>query len=370
MNKQMEWMKRICMHDYVQIGNELYFFAINFNGLYKISLTEKKLEFLGIVPDESNYKKHLYKSIVEANGKLYMAPMHGEEIAVYDLEKKKINKIKLKHKVDGMPYKFGGALVHDNKIYLVPARYPCLVIIDTITQEVMYLDDLIDELKLKEPDEVFALNGYFICDNQLYIAPVLKNILIKIELDNYEVEIIEIGYATEGFVSMCEDCDGTHIWFVQSYNPAIIRYNKKNGECKIYNDFPLGFECNGCPYINIICDEDKVYAIANQTNMTIMIDKTSGAMSEAKWDEQRKETEFNDWKVKHYFAKRLMDKKILLANADDNSFYIIDENEQSEEFYIIDEYSKERLLFGRNIRVYEEPEYGLTSYIKYILNGT
>lgn len=370
MDKDQEWMKRISMHDYVQIENNVYFFSLNFNGLYKMTLPERKLEFLGSAPNEGNYQKHLYGAIAEANGELYMPPMHGEEIAVYNLKDKSFEKIPLKYNMEGMPYKFCGALSVGGKIFFIPARYPYLVIIDTDSGKVIYLDDW--RKKLNVPDsyrELYVKNGYFIRNNKLYMASMIGNCLIKISLDTYETEIVAIGYETEGFMDMCEDKDREHIWFIQKLNQEIIRWNEKTGECKIYADFPQGFKNNGFPFINIVCNDDKVCAIAYQSNMTIEIDKKTDVMSEAKWDVQPKEVEFNDWKAKHYFTRCLSDRKWLLANIDDNSFYITDGYELKEIFYLRDEYSCHKIKFCSNSAQKESQQYGLIEYLKFIVDG-
>ena len=370
MDREKEWYKRISMHDYVVIDNDIYFFALNYNGLYKMSILDRQLEFLGAAPEEEYYRRHLYGAITECNGKLYMPPMNGEEIAIYDLNTNLFEKIKLRYSAEGVTSKFYGALTYNGKVFLIPARYSYLVVIDSVTGNVEYVDEWIKLLDVPtDYTELYVKNGYFIRNNKLYLASMVDNSLIKISMDTYDAEIVSIEGGADGFMDMCEDTDGEYIWFIQRTKPDIIKWNELTGESQKFSCFPDGFVNNGFPFINIFCNDEMVCAVAYQTNMSIEINKSTGEMKEALWDVNPEETDLNAWNAKHYFAKKKKDGNWVLANLDDNSFYITDGKQLIEKFYLTDEYARERIVFIKEKVQREREYYNLNDYLRFIVNG-
>lgn len=370
MDEEKEWYRRISMHDYVVIGQYAYFFSLNYNGLYKLDISNKKLEFIGSAPEEGYYRRHLYGAITECNGKLYMPPMNGEEIAVYDVNNNTFEKIKLRYPAEGVPSKFYGAITHKEKVFLIPARYPYLIVIDSITGDVEYVNAWVQLMNVpSDYSELYVKNGYFIRNGKLYMASMVDNSLIKISIDTYDAEVVPIECGTDGFMDMCEDVDGEHIWFIQRTKSSIIKWNEHSGESMEYSCFPEEYVNNGFPFINILDGGDYVYAIAYQTNMSIEINKSTGEMREMLWDVIPYETELNAWNARHYFAKKTQDNNWILANLDDNSFYVTDGKELIEKFYLIDNHVRERITFIKDGVQREREHYNLNDYLKLIVNG-
>lgn len=96
--------KQILANDMAAVGKDYYFFSLNYNGLYCLHMPERQVEFLGSVPWEKFQKRYLYGSMIEVDGKLYMPPMNGEEIAVYDLKQRKFEKIALRCECNAMSF--------------------------------------------------------------------------------------------------------------------------------------------------------------------------------------------------------------------------------------------------------------------------
>ena len=120
MGRDYEWIHRISMHDFVKEQNEVYFFALNFNGLYCMRLPLRRLEFLGSVPGEKIYQRDLYGAITQVGEKLYLAPRNGNKIAVFDLKKREFKTLPLRYEAEGLPFKFSRVLPFNGKIYFIP----------------------------------------------------------------------------------------------------------------------------------------------------------------------------------------------------------------------------------------------------------
>lgn len=365
MNEQ--WLQKISFHDFIVNGEYAYFFALNANALYQLRLSDYSLENIGFAPNEKMLNRNLYAAIAENNHKLYLAPMNAEEIAIYDLETKKFKKLALKYQFENMYQKFFGILSTGDKVFLIPARYPYLVVINTKDDTVEYIDSWKRHLSVAiSLKDIYCKNAYFLKDDMIYIGSRMENTLIKISINDYASEKITIGKEKEGFMGMCQDKDGEHIWFVKAESNLILKWNENTKMCTRYDNFPKDFQSHGYPFIDIFDDGHMVCAIAFQSNMSVAIDKKTGKISKAKWDIERKDTSMNMWNAKHYFAKEFSSSNFLIGNLDDHSFYLVKNQDLQKVFYLEDFSLKTQLLFNGKPFVRESKKFLLNEYIRYI----
>lgn len=69
----------IFMEDCVLVGEKVYFFSKDWNGLYFIDLKEKKTKIVGSMPEEKIEAKRLCAGIVQYNKKLILIPMTAKK---------------------------------------------------------------------------------------------------------------------------------------------------------------------------------------------------------------------------------------------------------------------------------------------------
>lgn len=367
MNQNLDWNQKISMHDYVRIKDDIFFFALNFNGLYRMKLSEKRLELLGCVPGEATYQKHIYGAITENRGKLYLPPRNGKEIAVFDIHKRSFEKISLRYDAQGVPFKFSGAVSDGKKVFLIPARYRYLVVIDTDMQVVEYVDDWVEKLIFPSGyDGLFIGRGYFVKQGSLYMATMTDNTLIKLPLDTMKAEMIPVGDGKSGFSDMCMDQDDESIWLVQKRNPAILKWTEQSGECIVYDKMPIGFIHGEVPFVSVIETESKVTAIGYHANMSVEVDKANGTIRRAEWDAAGTEGAFNVFKAMHYFAKKISSESFVVSNIDDNSFDVIQNGNVKEKIYLTDRCSDVALAHFNDGIIQERGNYSLQRFIDFI----
>lgn len=367
MEQNTDWIQKISMHDYVKVNDDVFFFALNFNGLYRMHLPERTLTLLACVPGESLYQKHIYGAITQNAEKLYMPPMNGNEIALFDLKENVFEKISLKYDAKGLPFKFAGAVSNGAKVFLIPARYRYMIAIDAGTQELEYIDSWIAEMNI--PDTyggLFVRHGYMIKGEYLYMASMADNILVKMSTCTMKAELIRVGEIRDGFVDMCFDEDGENIWFAYEHRPIILKWHEKKGSYITYDSMPMGFEYGEFPFINVIDTGSKVTAIGYQANMSVEIRKADNSVQQAKWDIAGTEGSFNTWKARHYFARKVTNSSFLVNNIDDNSFDIIECGKKKESFTIIDECSGVTLAYRNGQILRESKDIGLQQFLDFI----
>lgn len=342
MKRNKDWIKNIATHAYVRSGDYIYFPAMNFNALYQLNILDRKMEILGSIPNERWYSKHLYGAIAMNGGKLYMPPMNATEIAVYNICEKSFKKIKLSDSEPEIPSKFFGVIADGNYVYLIPCRYHSVVRIDVRDDSVTYIDIGSEKyLSGNMAEHMLIKNGYFIKDKYLYMALYENNVIIKVNLENLDVEHINIGKGLNGFVDMC--VDGDVIWLVQNKVPKIIKWNEVENSVQVFNDFPEDFECIGeIPFINIINMDSYIFVASYQANMSLRIEKQTHKITKASWDVSKEKIIAGNWNAKHYFAKKTDDNKIIINYIADHSIVIADEQVVAE-FQLIDENGEEHI---------------------------
>ena len=127
-------------------GKELWFTEYEYNALFKMNLKSRDVELAGIIPNEEFMRGRLYSSIAYCDEKLYFAPFSAQEIAEYDLKKKKFRKIPLPIPKHGESLfwkneKFFRTVAWREKVYFIPWRYPGMLCYDTKKDTIMVLSD-------------------------------------------------------------------------------------------------------------------------------------------------------------------------------------------------------------------------------------
>lgn len=340
MSKAEKWKERLMMHSYVEVDGWFYFSALNYNGLYKYK--ENRLVFLGFIPEENITQRHLYSKIIYVNGKIYMAPMNAKAIAVYDIKMERFTKLSLENeKYLDVPQKFYGIHEYKGKVYLIPARYESIVVIDAISEHMKYLrswKELTGVISLE--GELWVKNGSFILDNWLYMALMVSNKVIRINLDTYESYVLEIKGAEDGFIDAVLDDSENVMWMACTHLGTVVKYSLDTKEITIFNinnmDMTIRY-----PFINLLQSEKQLYLLAYQNETSIAINKNTGATEAAKFEDLCDDNDLNEWGAKHYFGKRISDNKYIVTNLDDNSFLLIEDGVIKEKFFLL---NKEREL--------------------------
>ncbi len=91
MNKIPIWFE-----DCVQVENDLWFSANDFNGLCKVNIETGKTEYVAQFPDEYQNADRLYIKVFRSSNKLIFIPHSAQNIAIYELDRAKFVTISLK----------------------------------------------------------------------------------------------------------------------------------------------------------------------------------------------------------------------------------------------------------------------------------
>ena len=365
------------MHDFILKNGIIYFSTLNYNGLYTYDLKNEKLNFIAHFPNERIDKRHIHGATVCVNQKVYFIPMNGCYIGVYDIKKNKVYNIALNKIPQEIYSKFYGAIVRENKIILIPCRVHYIVEIDVITEEITYYEEWFKLLNLeKDCNEMLVKNAFYIINEKLYLGFLLKSFLIEISLIDYSVKKIEIE-GMGGFVDLSYDEDKNQIWLLRYKSNEILSYNISNKKTETYNFIEkTAIENIEIPYISIVDIGDCIYILSYQGNNTIAFDKIHHRGCYVDWDKSNVKNENFEWGAKHYFAKKLNKQQFIVANTEDYSFQIIENNKEIKKIILEDEIallrikilkkfmSEQKLFIENDIRELEIFLNGINDYDK------
>lgn len=230
-----------------------------------------------------------YSMVYEINGKRYVCPRNAQDILVLNdngIEKK----VKLEGRNGSNSGAFFGARSYGKYLILLPFNYPALVIYDTETGKIRYLEDNIDVfVKENERGEKVA-GGPWILDGTLYIASPTDSRIYALAIESGKSEVIELHTVNQnGYISMVE-ADHS-LWMLPYKGQTILNWNPKTGTVREYTGFPEGFACIH-PIYQAVTDEyplggwafigKTVYFTRNWGNMDIQLDTETGVFSEWK----------------------------------------------------------------------------------------
>jgi len=211
-------LRKIWFYDYVQIGEEIWFSAGNFNGLFKADIKTGKARLIGRFPNEERFGWHLYSSVKQYKDRLIFTPCFANEIAVYDMTAKEFTKYKLKeiqteHDIN---FKFFNAVMFENFVYFIAWHYPAIVRFDAETGEIEYITDCFkDDFFLEKRAGIFTTMGFARGSIQ-YLPSRQHNALFKLDMENCRGEFITAGSSEYKHVSMCSN--GDEVWLISLKN--------------------------------------------------------------------------------------------------------------------------------------------------------
>lgn len=169
------------------------------NGLYRISLNKKNIEFLCEFPGEEKNQENLYMRTVLYQGKIVFAPSSAKQVAIYDISKNKFKMLTIKR--NEIKDKFYDIIIYKECVFLIGHRYPAILKINMVDYSIHYINNWVDDLKNTSeknfPGFVFAEK---LIDNKLWIPQFISNLIMIFDLETNSYQIIKIKNA-EGNIS-------------------------------------------------------------------------------------------------------------------------------------------------------------------------
>lgn len=265
-----------------------------------------------------------YLAVYEINGRRYVCPRNAQDILVLN-DKGIERKVELERRNGSNSGAFFYARPYEKYLILLPFNYSALVIYDTETDKIRYLEDNINVFVKKNERNEKVTGGSCIINGTLYISSPTDCSVYVLDIESGKSEVIELHTQKwSGCISMIDK--NSSIWMRPYRGQTILNWDLKTGTIKEYAGFPKGFECVH-PVYKTRTDEyplggwafigKTIYFTHNWGNMDIKLDIETGVFS--KWDVPIPNKENMETVSKEYFYT--MGKYALIPSIEEKDRY-------------------------------------------------
>ena len=226
-----------------------------------------------------------YQFVHPVGDKLYICPASTNEVLVVQ-DKKIIKRIKLRDE-ESHGGLFVSSVLLNNKIFMIPMRYPAIVCLDVHDDSLAYIEGTKGITSVMLNGDWFA-GGVCVWQDKLIVSAVSSAQQFIITPEPLSVETVDLlPGRVSGFNALIPEDD--KIWMLPVRGQEVWCWNPIEGSVQKYEGFPEGFtcyhpgmhyECDLLPLAAAAFSSDTVYLVPNWGNMFLQIDKVSGKISE------------------------------------------------------------------------------------------
>ncbi len=274
----MEDNYSLAMDNIVEYKGEWWFLALKDNSIYKMERTTLKATLVKRLPygadclgDHPQYGKiHLYQN------KIFVIPMIGDEIAVYDMEKDAVRYIRYGKSDPCRGTVFAEKIEYGGKLYLIPCGYDYIVCIDLETEQ--FRNIAVGDEKgtsVHKTVDAYAWGSVFWDGKKAIFTKITDNKLVCMDFESEAKTVYECGLLDGGGSGICgdEDC----IWIVPKKADKILCWDRREKRLEIYDEFPNGYEAGEWSFYKVQLG-DELYLLPRDANMCIAVSKENGTM--------------------------------------------------------------------------------------------
>ena len=198
--------ERVKGERYVNIVNEitfrdaywddkyLWFISEQHSGLYQIDVDEWTIKTIYFNSQCSIMKKTGYLSLTVFRDNIICIPANAKKVISLNMRNKKLKYFDIPIKID-IEYKFRNGFVWQDKLILIPDKFPGICVIDFYSNKTIVYDDwykrLID-FGISLDNWIWG-RGYYFYNGYIYLCTTQKNMLIKLAVDTMEEQVFYVG---------------------------------------------------------------------------------------------------------------------------------------------------------------------------------
>ena len=248
--------------DVVWDGDKIWFCPQYFNSLFCMDILTGEVKFLGEFPNEKYGTERLYASMKIVKGKIYFIPFSAKAIAVYDIETGEFSNILIDEKKAGCKvetdFLFMGVEEYKNYLFILPVFCKAIIRLNVDNQEIDYITKWYEEIK----QNIFSKAcGFFrrqvvVREGKLYAPFCTANAVLELDCNTLNSKIHKLGEEKIGYSGIC--CDGDDFYLSPIESGDLCKWNlKKNSICK----FRLYKECavnNSYAYVGVLNANHKI----------------------------------------------------------------------------------------------------------------
>ena len=227
--EKTEYSDNVCVSviDAIIDNDKVWFFPYEFNSLFSMNLEDKKIELIGLIPDEAYGEKRLYESIKLIGEKIYFVPFYAKTIAVFDIKKRQFSNITLDEEKTGCSIGqplFGGAEVYGKYLYMLPVFSQAFIRLNTVNDNVEYIVGWAEKVdKLRFNSDAYFRRQAILVEGRLMIPFCSVNAVMELDCKTTEYRIHKLGEEKRGYSGIC--FDGKNFWLSPRTDRVLVRWN-------------------------------------------------------------------------------------------------------------------------------------------------
>lgn len=205
------------------------------NGLFRIHEESGESRLMASFDGEDLCGTSLYRRVIAYKRKLFFVPWRAEHIAEYDLDTEKMRYYEIYGNKEKGKEKFGGCTVKASLLYLFPVRIRDVVCLNMDTGEIRYekpdLDEIPNKLKNSSVAEIAMFVNSINIGNIQYLPCLRTNKLIKLSMEDFYGEAVDIAGTDEGFIDAADQ--GKNLYLL-SVNGNIFKYDLEMDHAELF----------------------------------------------------------------------------------------------------------------------------------------
>lgn len=261
------------------VDNEWWCISRKIDGLYKLDIHTGNISHICELPEKNQIDKQAYTDIISYKNKLIFIPAFAKNVAIYDIEKEKLDMIEIFDYLRGCEgIGIGGGVVYKDWLVLYPCLADVFIRINLNTNEIKVSKSVREMVGIDL--EIFSYHKrHFQENNELYIPMAGYDAVFTVDIENFEFSIINIPNGESGFSGIIKI--ENELWLSPVKEAAIVKYNIENSEIKRYNSYPKFFKRNKTLAFSGLIDLGEYICILPfAANMFLKINKSTGTMDE------------------------------------------------------------------------------------------
>lgn len=349
------------------IDSKVYFVPIIFGLLFMFDLEKNLLTFIKI-DGQFNSNLQVFGGVIYKNEELFLYPHRKDTFIKYNIITKKqhqMNALEIDNNINETDLKYESAVRCKKIILFYGHTCPSLIKYDFATRKYTSIDNY--RLYIKK-----IIKGYFlisdtvVVDNILYMVMDNTNIILKVNIDTFDVEHYVLGKEMRNVGIIF---DGVNFWITSSFNTNIYCYDKK---FNYIDKFDCPYISNGKnPFLKIKYFKNKIYLFGNKNKEEMFI--ISFSLNEKKFFMIKSDLgyligadidiEKNEAYLQYILNNKSCFKKVNLINFTENVYdFSLNEKISMEIFKYMD-------VNRKNAPYYEnQGEFNIKTYIKFVLS--
>lgn len=245
-----------------------------FASLYLYSKTKKRIEKTFFFDKSQEKQGYLFHRGVEVNNKIYFSPFASKQIGVFDQESKRFSFIPFDDSFTGLA--FISAFVYGDNVYFTPRNYPGFMKLNTLTLEVSFINDWVEQILdgLELSNGFLCSLGIQISKDEFAVTTARTNALITYNMKTNESRVYNIGKNEWRYKNLC--FDGKDFWLLPRRNSPIVRWNRETNDLTEYYSNNLS-ECGDKPlFYSIEFFNNKIWILPNAVDFALSINPQNG----------------------------------------------------------------------------------------------